>query len=288
MKAVKSIQESPRLPADVAAINDIAKAHRIRVEVALAGNVATIYWRGYVKQLRATGLVRPSTPLMEGSTHRFSVPHDWHGLDLPWLNGTIKVTSAGRFEFQGESKLPEKIQRLIGGIEVCRYADFTSWYGPSDALIREGVCTARQLPLGKQAVKGKWYYDKSDEPTWKARRHPSGMMRFCRETEEAARVRREEEARYAQACSPERTSEDDLDVSSEQIDAILRRLPAFIPSSMSEGEKHFMRLVRGLDDDRRNLVMDFVQRYFERQAAEETKHNRKTPGLQLVVDNDKP
>lgn len=82
----------------------------------------------------------------------------------------------------------------------------------------------------------------------------------------------------------------------ERLRHLLRSLPQFIPGSMSEGEKHHMRVWRGLTPGHRDLLTDLCERMLSRGETvtkveveveyEVDQIENANHGLRLVVDND--
>jgi hypothetical protein len=64
----------------------------------------------------------------------------------------------------------------------------------------------------------------------------------------------------------------------------LRSLPPFVPGSMSEAERHHMRILRGLDDEHREHLIDLAERMLT-VPSNQPRLGPERRGLQLVIDN---
>lgn len=187
------------LPTDVSDLNAIVQRSGIEVSVSMAPNVALkcyVRWRGTETQLRATGLLKRSyrLPLTRG---RLWLPHEeanWFldEVGRPFLSGEITLDSDGaRFTFAAEVPLPLEV-RSVDGVEICRFSDRLSYYGPRDAMMRAGLIHERQMPgPGKRSKTGPFRFPQEavDAVRWRSRCHPTGKLIHYRESDEVAAAR---------------------------------------------------------------------------------------------------
>jgi hypothetical protein len=118
------------------------------------------------------------------------------------------------------------------------------------------------------------------------RRRIEAAHRRC---QEADRARELAAMRKAAAAESEREA---------RIARLIRGLPPFVPGSMSQAERHQMRILRGLSEQRREIVMGLLERLLDDKAVsvdydvrigDEGTHSEAVDqkrGLRLVVDND--
>lgn len=72
----------------------------------------------------------------------------------------------------------------------------------------------------------------------------------------------------------------------QRLSACLKRLPVFVPGSMSEGEIHAMRVMRALDDRHWNDIISIAERFLASEQRDENMKNPTAPRLRLIVNNE--
>ena len=111
-----------------------------------------------------------------------------------------------------------------------------------------------------------------------------GRWAVCVEVgaEEVERRRAEEQRRAQQAAA----EQDER--FRRRLSARLKTLPAFAPGSMSEGEKHYVRLLRAMELQAQEQVITFAECMLVVRDEDQPPRATKTPTLRLIVDNDAP
>jgi len=217
------------------------------------------------------------------------------------------------------------------GPEVNRWQDDEADYycGTKKALIAAGICVPEWFPkqllpelkrdgtpwrrYGKARVRRKYLVEgRKPTTTLTHKLDAFGVERWVVriEDEERARLAQQESERQAERWKWERVQrakeEAEREAREARIPEIIRSLPPFVPGSLSEAEKHFMRLVRALSDDMQDLLLDIATQGLARdpkkrigewaiwpadEPAEETDVEQGAsvkPPLRLVVNNSKP
>ena len=119
---------------------------------------------------------------------------------------------------------------------------------------------------------------------WQVSKEVSALERARRER--ARDLEREELERQRVARQTQQESEKEAE-RLKRLPMLLRRLPPFVPGSMSEAEKHFMRAFRGLGEQHREILMEFCERLLDNEEVfihSFGRQQRPTP-LELVVNN---
>lgn len=213
--------------------------------------------------------------------------------------------------------------------EVNRWQDSRGDYfsGTKEALIAAKICDpewfpAKLLPklrrdgrphmiFGKPRMRRTYVVEGRESPTTLTHRLDAygteqWVVTVATSLEERSR-REEERRRYSEErrrkwdeihgkSEAEREREEEAE-RRKRFEAIMRTLPPLVPGSMSEAEKHHMRILRGLHDAHREHIMDMAERLLGsrgdfvevvRSGEEQRVPPRPSkPGraLQMVVDN---
>lgn len=194
-RGVSESHSGPKvLPRFVRNLNALAEAHgfstRMSVEPYSDSPKLRLWarWEGTKSQLISLGLLTPSQQRLlttDCDLNCFSVPHSARWLN-PLIGGGLTVTGdtvALDIDFGPPTYLLTEQQ----GVEVVTYPNDVLYHGTSAALIGAGIPAAR-LPSGKRLARQSY---NSDEPRWRSRRQPDGLVVYCAETREQAARRQE-------------------------------------------------------------------------------------------------
>lgn len=264
------------IPAHVLERDAIAHAAGLAVSHSASDGQLLTDWYGSEAQFRSTGLFSEKFKFPARSKQR-NVHHRYARFCC------LTVADEQSITFTWPESMPLEIvqHESDSDIQVLQYAEDagafcrgkTGYYGEQANLIRAGIIVEGQAPALTRCKNGRvnarssayrasgWWLD--------IYRLPNGKLLVYEE-------RTEDRAKQREEVEPDPM---------ERLPGIIRSLPPFLPGSMSEAEKHHMRVLRGLTEERREIVMEFTERALARSAGD-VKPAKPRPGPHLVVDND--
>lgn len=192
--------------------------------------------------------------------------------------------------------------RLTNGIFCGKYIWGDCYTASKETLIATGIAQAEwfpsaPLPIPNRPGKFQRSFTAETERGEVKLREDSHAGKWTVGIPISTEEKKHRDAEWAEHCQHvnaelgwEQT--DKLDREMERLPSILRSLPPFVPGSMSEAERHHMRILRGLNERRRSTVMEFAERFLAAPNDDDVDHQPQAAPekrrLHLVVDNDAP
>jgi hypothetical protein len=215
---------------------------------------------------------------MKGSNNSNAKVHHWQDTRTDYFSGTREALVA-----EGVCKLewfPEKLLPALRkdgqphkrwGRESLRRTYVVEGRNPETILQHKLDAFGEEQWLVRIAVSEAETESRQAEERRKEEERDRHLTQQERDTQRIENTRRDEEERARL----------------EQLSLNLRSLPPFVPGSMSESEKHHMRIVRGLDENSREYIFEITERLLSRPLTEnQGLGDQRRAGLQLVVDNE--
>lgn len=193
---------------------------------------------------------------------------------------------------------------LPNGVRVEKWTTCDTFWGRKHELIAAGCALPEWFPdapiVGKQpgTTKGRFHYPdpagcgdvllaRSGQNIWRVELPIVKELEERRHAELKAHWERRDKQQQQKKDDEQRaTVVRDENEFQERLAACLKRLPVFVPGSMSEGEIHVMRVLRAIDDRHWNTIINIAERFLASEKCDESPEKPTAPHLRLVVSNE--